>query len=146
MWGNGTTAVIKLDHVVLRPLWEERVRVWNWRLEKSLTTVKQSLMSHSGGSLEDKNVEAKIDSAGPSHEVWEGIKDSKRNWARGCKCDISVGKGFPSGNVTALNGKVSWQPGAKEYHKVTKQASHTRFILGKTPPKGVAASAQARSS
>jgi hypothetical protein len=36
-------------------------------------------------------------------------------------------------SVTALRGKVSWQLGAKEYHKVTQHnKSQTRDLLGKT--------------
>ena len=58
----------------------------------------------------------------------------------------SESKGFPSGSVTALRGKVSWQLGAKEYHKVTPHNKpHTRDLLGKTQ-RVVAASAWVRSS
>lgn len=76
---------------------------------KVLDYSKQSLSSHSGRSLEDKQVDSKTDSAGPSHEASEGKTDSMRNWAKGCKCYMfsSKGKGFPNGSVTALNRQVS---------------------------------------
>lgn len=36
-------------------------------------------------------------------------------------------------SVTALNGKVSWQPGTKEYHKITLHIKlQTRGLLGKS--------------
>ena len=31
----------------------------------------------------------------------------------------SEGKGFPNGSVAVLRGKMSWQQGAKKYHKLT---------------------------
>lgn len=46
-------------------------------------------------------------------------------------------KGFPSVSVVALRGKISWQLGAKEYHKVTPHNKlHTRDLLGKTQERG----------
>lgn len=49
--------------------------------------------------------------------------------------------------VTAGMGKVSWQSGAKEYHKVTPHNKpHTRAFSGREKHRRVAASAEVRSS
>lgn len=50
-----------------------------------------------------------------------------------CKCYSSERKGFPSAKVTAQKGKISWQLGVKEYHKVTAHSEpHIRDLMGKT--------------
>lgn len=55
-----------------------------------------------------------------------------------CKCSSSEEKGFSSANVTALRGKLSWQSGAKEYHKVTlHNKPHTRDLLEKIQDGGL---------
>lgn len=41
------------------------------------------------------------------------------------------GKGFPNMSVAALKGKVFWQLGAKEYHKVTLHYKPHKRCLGK---------------
>jgi hypothetical protein len=49
-----------------------------------------------------------------------------------CKCHSSEGKGFPNRSVANVKGKLSWQTGAREYHKVTPHNKpHTRDLLRK---------------
>lgn len=63
------------------------IGLWNWfggRTWKSwerkasgvLESSKQSLVSHSGGSVEDQNVKRNAGSKGQAHEVSRGNKDS----------------------------------------------------------------------
>lgn len=102
---------------------------------KVLDYSKQCLRSHSGRSLEDKQVETKTDSAGPSHEASEWKMDSMRNWAKGCKCYMfsSEGKRFPQWKCYSSEWKgilATGNQGIPQRH-TTRQTSHKRFI-GKT--------------
>lgn len=64
------------------------------------------------------------------------LTGSNLGWAE-CKCYSSEGKGFPTGNVTALRGEVPWQSGAWEYHKVTPHSKpHRRDFLRETQEGG----------